>query len=223
MIRQGRYDRATLTALGAILFIGSLTAATVHAADIMDQWSTVTIPPPPALQSVSVDSQHTALLLLDISVDSCTDAKRPSCVRSIAPIKALLDDARSHKLLVLYAAGPPTSTTSTKPPAPLAPVGDESIVRAGPDKFYNSDLDKILAAHGIESVIIVGTSAQGAVLYTASSAALRGLAVIVPVDGYSSDSSNLFPELYTAWHLKNAPQNISSHVRLTRTNMISIH
>ena len=40
-------------------------------------------------------------------------------------------------------------------------------------------------------------------LYTASGAAMRGMKVIVPVDGVSAD--NTYAEQYTAWHLANAP------------------
>jgi nicotinamidase-related amidase len=55
------------------------------------------------------------------------------------------------------------------------------------------------------------------VLHTAASAALRGFGVVVPVDGMSSD--DLFPELYTAWHLSTAAR-ISTQVTLTRIDLI---
>jgi nicotinamidase-related amidase len=51
-------------------------------------------------------------------------------------------------------------------------------------------------------VVALGTQAQTSVLHTGGEAALRGFKVIVPVDGMSAD--DLFPELYTAWHLANA-------------------
>ena len=54
-------------------------------------------------------------------------------------------------------------------------------------------------------------------LHTGAAAALRGFKVIVPVDGMSSD--DVFPELYTAWHLANAAR-ISAQVTLTRLDMI---
>ena len=54
------------------------------------------------------------------------------------------------------------------------------------DKFLGTDLEKILKDKGIATVIIVGTAAHGAVLYTGSGAAMRGMNVIVPVDGMSS-------------------------------------
>ena len=64
--------------------------------------------------------------------------------------------------------------------------GDEPHVLSGPDKFRNTDLEKILKDKGITTVIVVGTAANGAVLFTASGAAFRGMNVIVPVDGMSA-------------------------------------
>lgn len=48
-----------------------------------------------------------------------------------------------------------------------------------------------------------GTTAEGAVIHTATGAAMRGFKVIVPVDGMSAGT--LYAEQYTAWHLVNAP------------------
>ncbi|MEA2954160.1 MAG: hypothetical protein QOJ96_3680, partial [Alphaproteobacteria bacterium] len=59
--------------------------------------------------------------------------------------------------------------------------------------------------------------AQTSVLHTAGAAALRGFKVVVPVDGMSSD--DVFPELYTAWHLSTAAR-ISDQVTLTKVDMI---
>ncbi len=91
------------------------------------------------------------------------------------------------------------------------------MVSSGPDKFRGTDLEKILKEKNVKTVVVMGTTAHGAVLYTASGAALRGIKVIVPVDGMSADS--LYPEQYTAWNLVNAPR-ISIQVTLSRTDMI---
>ena len=66
-------------------------------------------------------------------------------------------------------------------------------------------------------MIIVGTAAHGAVLYTGSQAAYRGLRVIVPVDGMSSE--NTYFEQYTAYHMANAP-GVGQQVTLTKFDMI---
>ena len=85
----------------------------------------------------------------------------------------------------------------------LAPAANEPAMLAGVDKFMGTDLEKILKEKGAKTVIVVGTAAHGAVLYTASAAAMRGMKVIVPVDGVSADTPYI--EQYVAWHLVNVP------------------
>jgi nicotinamidase-related amidase len=191
-----------------------------NAQDIIDSWKSVTVPAPPELQSVTVDSAQTALLILDMYATSCSEDQRPSCVRSIPYVQRLLAEARAHKMMIVYSAGPPTANGPTKPTDALASLPGEQTVRAGADKWLDSGLDKILAAGKIKRVIVVGTSANGSVLYTASGAALRNMMAIVPVDGISA--ANSFAELLTVWHLKNAPSTVSANVILTRTNLITI-
>ncbi len=52
------------------------------------------------------------------------------------------------------------------------------------DKFYSGELQPLLQARGIETVIVCGASSNQAVLYTATAAARPfGYEVVVPVDG----------------------------------------
>ena len=69
----------------------------------------------------------------------------------------------------------------------------------GPDKFVGDDLDQRLKTHGIKTVILCGTSAQGVGLGTGAGAAQRGYYVIYPVDCLLSESA--FREAYAAWHM----------------------
>lgn len=205
---------ALAVAVGAVL---ALRAAASPAATIIDSWKTVALPPPPQLQPVSVKSARTALLLLDFSEDICTQAHRPSCARSVPLVAKLLAEARAHRMLVVYSTG---GKVSPRPVAALAHQGHEPTVHSGVDKFQGTQLEQILRSHGIKTVIVTGTSAHGAVLYTASEAALRNFAVIVPVDGFSSQTA--FAELLTAWLLKNAPASVSKHVTLTSVSQITL-
>jgi nicotinamidase-related amidase len=95
-------------------------------------------------------------------------------------------------------------------------VGDP-VVTSGPDKFMGTDLEKILKEKGIRTVIVTGTAAHGAVLYTAGGAALRGMRVVLPVDGMSAE--NAYAEQYVAWHLTNAPR-VSAQVILTKIDLL---
>ena len=96
------------------------------------------------------------------------------------------------------------------------PAGEQVLPPLDPDKFVNSDLEKTLKDKGIKTLVAIGTQAQTSVLHTSATAALKGFKVIVPIDGMSADE--VFPELYTAWHLATA--RISPQVTLTKFEMI---
>jgi nicotinamidase-related amidase len=179
----------------------SVITQCVRAETIVDEWPSVKVPPAPALKPVTIDRKTTALLMLDFNQQTCNPQRRPRCVASIPKVRPLLAAARAAGVPVVYtlgAGGKPSDIAQD-----LAPAADEPAVHSGVDKFVNTDLEKILKDRGITTVIVVGTAAHGAVLYTASSAAIRGLKVIVPVDGISAE--NPYIEQYVAWHFANVP------------------
>jgi nicotinamidase-related amidase len=182
---------------------------------IVDTWDAVKAPPAPELKSVILDSKATALLLLDFNKQTCNAERRPRCIASIPKVQELLEEARSKGFTIIYSLS--AGATSTDIARELAPREGEPVVTAGPDKFMGTNLEKILIDKGIKTVIVTGTAAHGAVLYTASGAAFRGMQVILPVDGMSAE--NTYAEQYTAWHLANAPR-VSSKVILTKIDLI---
>jgi nicotinamidase-related amidase len=188
---------------------------------IIDEWQGVKAPPAPQLKSVTLDPKTTALLVMDLVKQTCNNERRPRCVASIPKIEKLIAEARAHGVTVIYTTVPTVPIADTLPA--VAPHGDDPVVVAAVDKFIlgNKDtgLEKMLKDKGITSVIPVGTAAHGAVLYTASAAALRGFNVIVPVDGMSGDGQNTFIEQYVAYNLTSA-QIVSPKVTLTRIGMI---
>ena len=201
-----------LIAAMTVLVVSALALPT-QAADIVDGWTSVKIPSAPVLKPVTVDPKTTALLMLDFMNQNC--GKRPRCLAEIPAMKKLLADAWAAKALVVYSLI--ANTTTADVIKDVAPLSDEASVRAGPDKFFKTDLEKILTDKGIKTVIAVGTAANGAVLFTANAAALRGLNVIVPVDGMSAIDP--FAELSTAWHFTNAP-GVATKTTLTKSDMI---
>lgn len=135
---------------------------------------------------------------------------------SVPKIKSFLEKARSKNIAVVYSLTRKGAPETILPGA--APLGTEPIVKSSVDKFYKTDLEKILQEKGIKTVIIVGTTAEGAVLHTATGAAMRGFQVVVPIDGMSAGS--LYAEQYTAWHLVNAPGS-RRRTTITRFDMIA--
>jgi len=182
---------------------------------IVDEWGTVPAPKPPELNPVTMDPKTTALLVLDCVKQTCNNERRPRCVTSVPNVQALLKLARSKGVAVVYSIT--TAATPADTLNDVAPLDGEPIVKAPADKFFRTDLEKILNDKGIKTVVVVGTAAQGAVLNTASQAAFRGLQVIVPVDGMSAE--NTYFEQYTAHHLANAP-GAGQQVTLTKIDMI---
>lgn len=191
----------------------ALIPALSGAQTIVDEWPNVKVPAAPALKPVTVDPKTTALLMLDFVAPNCNP--RPRCLASVPAAKKLLEEARVRGMMVAHATTSATKAADILPD--LAPKGDEPVVSSGVDKFRNTDLEKILKDKGIQHVITIGTAAHGAVMYTGSGAVLRGMKVILPVDGMSANDP--FPEQYVAWHMTNAPV-IGPNVTLTKFELL---
>jgi nicotinamidase-related amidase len=205
-------------AVGFAFAVSVLAVAAVPAvaATIIDEWANVKAEPAPELKPVTLDTKTTALLVMDLVKGSCNAQRRPRCVVSVAPIAKLMDAARAGGMTVI------TTTAGSGPVEDILPAvapkpGETVITGTVADKFVRTDLEKILKDRGLTTVIAVGTSAQGAVLYTASGAALRGIKVIMPVDGSSSES--LYAEQAAAWLLSHAP-GVAQNVTLTTIDQI---
>jgi nicotinamidase-related amidase len=198
-----------------IIMIGGIQFSS-FAQTVVDEWNAVKAPQPPELKQVTLDPKTTALLLLDFNKQTCNAERRPRCIASIPLVKKLLAEARAKGSTVIYSLSPGAAPADIA--TELAPAQGDPVVTSGPDKFLGTDLLTILSEKKIETVIVTGTAAHGAVLYTASGAALRGMRVVLPVDGLSAES--LYPEQYTVWHLLNAPR-ISTQTSVTKIDLIT--
>jgi nicotinamidase-related amidase len=198
--------------------VAALISAVIpaRATDVTAEWSTIQMPPAPTLKPVTVDPGSTALLLLDFMHENC--GKRPRCAAAVPTIKALHDRARAANMFFAYSL-PGGGEIIDKG---FAPREGEVVEQkaGGPDKFLGDDLDERLKAHGIKTVIVCGTSAQGVGIGTGSAAAQRGYFVIYPVDCVLSESA--FREAYAAWHMGGGgPPVTTKWVTVTRTDMIT--
>ena len=209
----------TIMTVAVMLLVASVSCPGSPKKDqtIIDEWASVEVPPAPKLHSVVVDPNTTALLILDIQKGNCNAERRPRCVACLGKVKALLAKARAGGIPVIYSLTRGATVADIR--NEVAPVAGEPSIKSGVDKFFGTDLEKMLKENGVTSVIIVGTSAHGAVLHTATGSALRGFDVIVPVDGMSAGQP--YAEQYTAWHLVNAP-GTRRQTKLTKTSMIRL-
>jgi isochorismate hydrolase len=189
-------------------------AGPAGAQTIVDDWTNVTVPAAPALKPAALDSKTTALLVLDFLRQNC--APQPRCIAALPVVKSLLTMARAKGVLVVYSAFPGAQLSDILPD--VAPLGGEPFVASTADKFIKTDLDAILKAKGIKTVIVTGMVAHGAVLNTASDAAQRGYNVVVPVDTMPAPTPYI-SQLVT-FYLSSAP-TVSNNVTLTRASMVT--
>ena len=205
-----------------IIALGLLAAPAASAQTIIDDWAKVVPPAPPALKPVTVSLKDTALLILDFNgaqdpaKGPCNSVIKPRCLASLPKIAGLLAEARAKGVFVVYSVGGAGFAADIA--TAITPHPGDPVVKSGPDKFIGTDLGAILAGKGIKTVIVTGTAAEGAVLDTATDAALHGMDVIVPVDGMSS--TELYAEQYVAWHLTHAP-GVMTKVTLTRLGLLT--
>ena len=203
-----------LLGMGAII---CLAATPVRAQTLIEEWGNAKFPAPPPLKPAKIDGKETALLVMDFTKQTCTPERRKRCADSVSKVVKLVTEARAKGALIIFSVAVPNSVPVDILPELTPAAGEQVLPPLGPDKFINSDLEKTLKDKGIKTVVAMGTQAQTSVLHTGATAALKGFKVIVPVDGMSADE--VFPELYTAWHLATAAR-ISSNVTLTKFEMI---
>ncbi len=156
------------------------------------------IPAIPAPVAVEVPVKGAALLVLDITSAICPP--RPSCLASVPKIANLVKKARDAKVPVIYSL---TATAGSTVQLEIAPLTGDATVTGRADKFFGTTLEQILKDKAVENAVVVGSAANGAVLYTVFGLGLRGITVVVAQDGISAEPE--FPITLTRWQLLNEP------------------
>jgi nicotinamidase-related amidase len=156
------------------------------------------IPAIPAPVAVEVPVKGAALLVLDITSAICPP--RPSCVASVPKIANLVKKARDAKVPVIYSL---TAIAGSTVQPEIAPLAGDATVTGRADKFFGTTLEQILKDKAVENAVVVGSAANGAVLYTVFGLSLRGITVVVAQDGISAEPE--FPITLTRWQLLNEP------------------
>jgi nicotinamidase-related amidase len=208
--RRGLWRMAVFGAVGMILALFPARAARA-AESAVDMWPRIVPPPAPALADVAPPKGRTALLILDMQPQTCNAERRPRCLDTVDTVAALAARARAAGVPVVFSlirSGKPGDIFAAMGYAPADPVVASSV-----DKFLGTDLEKILSGLGVDTVIVTGTAAHGAVLHTATGAAQRGMSVIVPVDGVSAEDP--YTEAAALWCLATGPASRGKTVLTT--------
>jgi nicotinamidase-related amidase len=206
----------TVFAMAMLATVATGTSS-ARSGDIVAEWAIAKTPPVPELRPVTLDRKTTALFVLDMMKGNC--ATRPRCLATVPNVKKLLDASRAAGLAVFHTFVLSKNPADVVDPGIAPREGEWVAFQRGPDKFLGNDLERRLRDLVITSVIVTGTTAQGAVLGAASGVAQRGWTAIVPVDGISAEDH--FNEQYAAWHLyKGGPAFITEKITLTRSDLI---
>jgi nicotinamidase-related amidase len=201
----------------AIFAMGALAAgpAGAEAPDILQEWATIKAPPPPEIKPVTLDPTKTALISMDFNQRNCTPDKRARCAAVLPKVRKLLDQARAKGMMVVHTYTPNMQKSDIV--AQVGPVESELVLQVRGDKFNGNELEKTLKAKGITTVLLVGTSANGAVLYTSIGATQRNFNAIVPIDTMPADTA--YQEQFAIWEIANGP-DVRQHATLTRTDLL---
>jgi hypothetical protein len=207
--------------LALALFCGAAQAQS--AAQGGKPMMTLQMPATPDPARVTLDPKTTALMVLDYIEDICNT--QPSCKSQMLPaMTPFLERVRKAGLVVAYGTRERNMTHWLKEVAP-AP-GDIKILNTAQDRFYNTDLDKVLKAKGIKTLIMVGWKISGSVTYTSVGAMVRDYTVVIPMDTTSAGSGyettiGFYNVLNSGnANLANEPMKPNA-VTLTRTDMIT--
>jgi hypothetical protein len=179
------------------------------------------LPAAPAPVAVTLDPASTAVIVLDITTQTCSP--QANCLEMVPRVASLLASARAAGVYVVY------STPATQPPIlpDVAPAqGDPIVVGLGQDRFFDTPLDEMLRAKGITRLILVGWRINGSVLYTAVGGTLRTYTVVVADDGTSAaqDYDIAVGRYQLLTQLSANPNNESLRkgaVTLSKTDLIS--
>ena len=202
-----------MIALASALIAVSSTVA--GAQNILEEWSSIKPPPAPAIKELTLDPKKTALISMDFNAKNCTPQQRARCVSVIPRVQKLIADARGKGMVVAH-----TYTSNMQKSdivREVSPLETEFVTSSRTDKFAGNDLEKVLKEKGIDTVILVGTSANGAVMTTATMATLRGFKVVVPIDTMPADTA--YQEQFAIWQIANGP-GLGEAATLTRSDML---
>ena len=147
---------------------------------------TLQMPATPDPARVTLDPKTTALIMLDYVEDIC--AVQPSCKNQMLPAMVpFLERVRKAGMVIAYGTREQNKNHWLKEVAPQP--GDIQIINTAQDRFYNTELDKLLKAKGIKTLILVGWKISGSVTYTSVGAMARDYTVVIPMDTTSAGSS----------------------------------
>jgi hypothetical protein len=204
-------SRRLIIGMLAVILAGAmlLTGQAGSQAQTPSPGTAVLVPPIPDPVAVSLDPKATAYLAMDFTPSGCNATRRPACIASLPAVNSGAAAARSAGVPVIYTY---TTGNSVMPEITSSPA-DTMLQTSGADKFFKTNLDDMLKALGVTTLVLTGTASNGAVLYTAFQASSLGYTVVVAEDGISADTVAGSEQPRRVEPAKYAPPSQGSHTK----------
>ncbi len=169
--------KSTVTAIA--LALSAFASIEAYAQGAPQKMMTIQMPEAPALVPVKLNPATTAVLVSDMIDPICKS--QPKCVATMIPLaKEFIARARKAGVMIVYSTQEARKDSWMPDVAPLA--SDPFIASKGQDRFYDTQLEKVLKDKGVQTLVIIGWKNSGSVLYTSIGATLRGMTVVVGRD-----------------------------------------
>lgn len=174
----------------------------------------------PEPKPLTLDSKTTAVLVLDLHA-RCHDPKE-ICSKLTPTVGEFLEKVRASSVPIFYtvslsAKGTPAGEIS----APLKRRETEPIVYPDHnDKFWGGELQNLLKEKGIKTLVITGSSTNGAVLYTATTAArVYRYNIVLPLDGVIARTQ--YEQEYPIHQFTVLPSRANRLFQFTKLSMVT--
>lgn len=177
-------------------------------------------PKKPEPGPVVTSSRTTAILVLDLSA-RCEDPEL-TCHALLPGVAGFLEKARAAAVPIIFSvSASQRGTPMDKVAGPLHRRESEPIIYPdGFDKFTGGELQSILEKKGVNSLIILGSATNVAVLYTATAAArIHRYEIVVPVDGVNARTQ--YAHDYSLYQLSVLPGGVNQRIRFTTLGTVS--
>lgn len=173
----------------------------------------------PAPQALKLNHQTTAIVVLDLSI-RCEEPQEV-CSKLMAPLGAFLERARQAAVPILYTVSATgKGTPQGEVAGPLHRRASEPILYPDAfDKFMGDELKAALDKRNCQSLVIVGSATNFAVLYTATTAArIHKYDVVIPLDGVNAKRT--YEHEYAIHQMTILPASAHKQFRFTKVGMV---
>lgn len=174
----------------------------------------------PEPKPVTLDSKTSAVLDVDLSA-RCHDPKQV-CSKITASVGEFLERARAAGVPIIHtvsaaAKGTPLGEVAS----PLKRKESEPVIYPDAfDKFAGGELLAFLKEKGAKTLILIGSSSNVSVLYTATTAArLHRYNLVIPMDGVNANTR--YEQEYTLHQFTVLPSDANKLFQFTNLSMIT--